>query len=255
MRLLLLTTLLLACLAPGRPTIDSYAPESFRFVPVRVHLLRSRIAPAADTRLTARDIERIFRKANGIWHAAGLHLWVESVVEESAANAESRRDDLALTLDTLPSLRPAASRAEAMFHVYYVRAMSVNGVYMSRDTIFVQDSAHLEPVAGGIDEPLPRVTSHELGHALGLPHRQSRTNLMASGTTGMSLNAAEIETARHSAYTLPWILPAEDFLKQAETCLGLGQQSEAASRLRAIIELPGKSSLIDRAREALAGLR
>jgi predicted Zn-dependent protease len=43
---------------------------------------------------------------------------------------------------------------------------------------------------------LPRVTSHEIGHALGLKHRQDKTNLMQSGTTGFSLNDAEIAAAR-----------------------------------------------------------
>jgi predicted Zn-dependent protease len=54
----------------------------------------------------------------------------------------------------------------------------------------------LREVPGGLDEPLPRVTSHEIGHALGLEHRQDTTNLMQSGTTGFSLNEAEIATAR-----------------------------------------------------------
>jgi hypothetical protein len=133
--------------------------------------------------------------------------------------------------------------------------MSVNGVYMARDAIFVQDSARLETVPGGIDEPLPRVTSHEIAHGLGLPHRQARTNLMASGTTGTSLNAAEIETARHTAYRLPWIVPAEEFLKRAEDCIAQGRKAEAESRLQAIAGLDGRSSLLDRARADLASLR
>ncbi|MEI7821499.1 MAG: matrixin family metalloprotease, partial [Verrucomicrobiota bacterium] len=49
------------------------------------------------------------------------------------------------------------------------------------------------------DEPLPRVTSHEIGHALSLSHRQDRTNLMASGTTGFSLNDTEVKAAREIA--------------------------------------------------------
>jgi hypothetical protein len=44
-----------------------------------------------------------------------------------------------------------------------------------------------------------RTTAHEIGHQLGLPHRQNTTNLLASGTTGWTLNAAEIATVRATA--------------------------------------------------------
>ncbi len=74
---------------------------------------------------------------------------------------------------------------------------------MEQNFATVQDTAELRPVAGGIDEPIPRVTAHELGHALGLSHRQDRTNLLASGTTGTLLNTAEVAMARRKARTLP----------------------------------------------------
>jgi hypothetical protein len=70
---------------------------------------------------------------------------------------------------------------------------------MGKDFAFVQETATLHEVEGGIDEPVPRVTAHELGHALGLQHRQNRTNLLASGTTGTLLNAKEVATARDGA--------------------------------------------------------
>ncbi len=52
--------------------------------------------------------------------------------------------------------------------VYYIHAFAANGVFLGDRTAFVQETAQLRPVPGGIDEPLPRVTAHELGHALGL---------------------------------------------------------------------------------------
>jgi hypothetical protein len=118
----------------------------------------------------------------------------------------------------------------------------------------VQEAARLNPVPGGIDEPLPRVTSHELGHGLQLPHRQARTNLMASGTTGTSLNEAEIETARHTCYRLDWVEQAEAFLKKADDLLAVGKKEEARARYKAILELPGQSPLKDRAKERLIAL-
>ena len=41
--------------------------DDFRVVPVRVHLLRAPEGHDAGTKLKPSDIDRIFRKANGIW--------------------------------------------------------------------------------------------------------------------------------------------------------------------------------------------
>ena len=224
----------------------------YYFVPVRVHLFRAPESPAVDTTLTKTDIERIFRKANGIWHAAGIHLWPESVVEEKPPSIE---DPHAAALDTsaeLRSLRPQASRADGMFHVYYVGRMGVNGLFMSRDAVFVQQNAALRVVEGGIDEPLPRVTSHEIGHGLGLSHRQDRTNLMASGTTGTSLNEEEIATSRKSCGDTKWITTTELFLDRLDALTKSGKAKQAESGYRAVAELPGESPLKERAKRGLA---
>ena len=98
------------------------------------------------------------------------------------------------------SMIPKASLSATALNVCYVKAVKPNGFFHS-GLIVVKDTASLRPVEGGIDEPLPRVTSHEIGHALSLSHRQDTTNLMASGTTGFSLNAGEIHAAREKAKT------------------------------------------------------
>ena len=238
--------------AGDNPAAEIRPVEDFRIVPVRVHPLRCTDPAAAGTKLTETDVTRIFRKANGIWHAAGIHLWVESIVEESPASVEGHENDRTLPMDALLPLRPDRSMGNGMFHVYYVGAMVVNGVFMRRDGVFVQEAARLVVVPGGIDEPLPRVTSHELGHGMGLPHRQARTNLMASGTTGTSLNDDEIHTARLKAESFKWTDTAEAFLKTAET-LTSDKKAQAESRFRAIADLPGVSPLKDRAKARLEG--
>jgi hypothetical protein len=182
------------------------ALDQFIVVPLRIHLLTSNEASGLSCRLADGDIERIAAKVNGVWRPAGVYFSVESVVREPAA---SERAFMAACKETrdwplhlLKMLRPAQSQTFEGLHVYYVHQLPVNGVYLGDGICFVQDAAKLREVAGGIDEPLPRVTSHELGHALGLPHRQNRTNLMASGTSGTLLNKNEVARARRGAESL-----------------------------------------------------
>lgn len=234
-----LLLLCVAATAPPDPKAKVWENAEYRIVPVRVHLLRDTVTPAAGTTLTADDIARIFRKANEIWHAAGVHLRVESVVSEKPADIGEHEHKDVLPIDALSVLRPLETRAEGMFHVYYIGAMPPNGIFMRRDGIFVKESARLRAVPGGIDEPLPRVSAHELGHGMGLPHRQDTTNLMASGTTGTSLNEAEIEIVRQTVSKLKWVETPESCRKIANSLLASGQKEEALSRYRALLALPG----------------
>ncbi len=220
-----------------KPKVWEYA--EYRIVPVRVHLLRDTVTTAAGTTLTTDDITRIFKKANGIWHAAGVELRVESIVSEKPAGLGENEHKAELPIEALPALRPADTHPEGMFHVYYMGAMPPNGIFMGRNGIFVKETAKLRDVPGGIDEPLPRVSAHELGHAMGLPHRQDRTNLMASGTTGTSLNEAEIEIVRQTLSRTKWVETPEFSLNAADTLLAAGSREEALSRYHALLDLPG----------------
>ncbi|MEW6158402.1 MAG: Matrixin [Verrucomicrobiota bacterium] len=206
--------LIVSCVAS-----DNAGPTGMRFeekdslvLPVRVHLLANTNTTDIHTRLTDADVTRIFGKVNRVWSQAGIRFQVESVVRESAVMPLEQGPNEIPMLQTrhLLALRPAVSRATNLLHVYYVHRLPVNGIYF-REAIFVKDTASLREVEGGIDEPIPRVTSHELGHALKLDHRQNRTNLMASGTTGIALNTDEIDRARRAAKELLLHLAADNF--------------------------------------------
>jgi len=135
-------------------------------------------------------------------------------------------------------LAPAATRGRAGLHVYYVHELPHNGVYLGQNVCFVKETAKLRSVEGGIDEPLPRVTAHELGHGLGLPHRQDTTNLMASGTTGTLLNAAEVAVARGRAEKMQGAMTVAACERAVEDAKGKGDGDRAKVLEKFLGELP-----------------
>ena len=234
--------LALTSLAAEKFTLDDWL-----VAPVRVHLLSSSNAPAVHTTLTESDVHRIMKKINGVWSQAGISFWLESVVREESlpyATNMGAPDNL----HGLLKLRPEKSKATNMFHLYYIKRFSANGVYLG-EAMFVKDTASLREVPGGIDEPLPRVSSHEIGHALTLQHCTNEHHLMFRGTTGWKLDSDEIEQARKAASKAPWITAAS-------TLAGMtaGKPPAEARRLYSqLAVIPLDDRLVRTARERLAG--
>jgi hypothetical protein len=183
---------------------------------------------------------------NGIWNKAGIHWGLESIVREPAAQAHKfrlvRELGGAVQLGRYSMLVPEPTRLTSGLNVYYVHKFPVNGVWMGSDFAMVQETAGLRPVEGGIDEPIPRVTAHELGHALGLSHRQDRTNLLASGTTGTRLNADEVATARRKALKIQGALTIETLRKKAEDASSQDSKYKARRLWTWLSEIPGEAS-------------
>jgi hypothetical protein len=232
-----------AALSPGRGATDAVlSADEFLILPLRMHLLRAKAAPDLDSRLTPADAERILGKINGIWRQAGIQFFAEGVLIEEAANQElyvglgENR-----TEGHLRTIRPRESQSAEVVHLYYVRRMRPNGICLngSPELLFVKDTAQLSRVPGGIDEPLPRVSAHEIGHALGLPHRQDMTNLMASGTTGTLLNEAEISISRRVATSFRWHLTPAAALALAERHRAEQKAATARALYAALAQLPG----------------
>ena len=229
------------------PDVTEVPPAAdFLVIPLRVHLLSATDLPAVRCSLTDEDIARIVGKVNGIWHKAGIHWALEPIVHEAAANQDRFLAELGegkrVALPLFRMLAPEASKSKDGVDVYYIHAFPVNGVFLGDRTAFVQETAQLRPVPGGIDEPLPRVTAHELGHALGLPHRQDRTNLLASGTTGILLNQAEVDRVRGRAPRLPGVLTEPELRRQFDLAKIKGDAAEIARLDLILSALPADQS-------------
>ncbi len=125
-------------------------------IPVRVHLLHSHDLEQANCRILPDEARRIFSRVNEIWVPAHIHFEIESIVEEEATNASpGLLEGERVSLAQVHRLRPAASLSDNAIHVYYLHRLASNGVFQGLDGIYVQDTAQLRPVPGGIDTPLP----------------------------------------------------------------------------------------------------
>ena len=216
------------------PNAEAVPPaDQFLVIPIRLHILKSDDFETVDCKLSDDDLRRILGKVNGIWNKAGIHWGLESIISEPANRSEKFR--LARELDQEPDLAayrwliPDKNRQFDGLHVYYLHDFSVNGVWLGENFALVKETAKLREVEGGIDEPIPRVTAHELGHILGLPHRQDRTNLLASGTTGTILNEREVKTARAEARMIPGVRTYRELSNEVKAA---GDRPDGA-RLRA----------------------
>ena len=197
MKRFLVSLFLLATFANAYSAEPSSAKLPIISLSVRVHLVQSETMPDMHTTLVEADIRRIFVKVNLVWAQAGIQFEIESIgpTQADAPMPEARSKP---EFGQIKAMIPKERLGHAALDVCYVKKVGPNGFFYE-DLIVVKDTASLKEVPGGLDEPLPRVTSHEIGHALGLQHRKDTTNLMASGTTGFSLNETEIAIARAKA--------------------------------------------------------
>lgn len=225
--------------------------DEFLILPLKIYRLKAADVPDVDSlQLKDSDIHRILAKVNTVWAAAGIYWQLESIENVNAENLgrlkllgladapDSQKKPHLAFRDIIPE---STRKNYPGYRVYFIHDFDVNGVYFGRREAMVKETAALRPVEGGIDEPIPRVTSHELGHGLGLPHRQDRFNLMASGTTGTLLNTNEIAKAREFAAKNPACLKYNELQKKMSLETDPSKKKTALDALKAIETLGNKS--------------
>lgn len=200
MRFLLVFMLFATACSPIEATID-VQPDSVESGPLQISMSLYVVDDAdggpesslSSTRSLA-EVSEIAERMNAIWDQAGIALTIETV-----ARIEAPADVLAALSagDTSSFINRAATGA-----IEIPEPGTINGFYVARigtangmtpfgtRLFFVTDNPSVH------DE---RVSSHEIGHILGLHHTlEDASRLMFSGTNGTDLTDQEITVARYN---------------------------------------------------------
>ena len=140
-------------------------------------------------------VEQIVERIQAIWRPAGIEFSIAAISRVDASTemlSSLASGETGGFLNGLYNGSVALPKVSAI-NGFYVRSLgTINGIApLGSGVFFVTDEPSVH------DE---RVSSHEIGHILGLHHAIDDSNrLMFSGTNGMNLVEAEISVARYNA--------------------------------------------------------
>ncbi len=177
-------------------------------LPVRVHILSSRIA-ALEAGSDDAAVGALLGRVNEVWAQADIRWSLESVIRE-AAGAEDQLElalggAIPLTGDVLASVLPRDSLTGGAWDVFLVRDLSAVAGFPGVFFPSIPGVIASEVDPAGLDDP-GRILAHELGHSLTLQHVACTPagNLMAPGCASSNrtrLDPDQILAARAQART------------------------------------------------------
>ena len=191
------TLIILAFFAPSRMTTALDGPNPSIVIPVRIHLLQSARYPALQSTIAEPAIRSVWTEVDSIWSAARIRFEIRSIETLTALDVPPKRW-LQRDRNWVKSAIPTEKLHGDALDLCFVHEMGPNGFYYG-EPVVVSETPSAYKVRGGASDRVARVIAHELGHALTLQHRDPKTALMASGSTGIDLTEREIQSARKAA--------------------------------------------------------
>ncbi len=197
MRLVIPFLLLLAACSPITTAVVTPSPSTEEPIELSTSLY---VVDAADTAQlssarTTSQLEEIFSNMQSIWGQAGIELTLSSTARIEVPDTVLR--DLAAGITSSFFDAAAAGAIDipdpgTLLGFYVKQIGSANGMTpLGTRVFFVADDPSVN------DE---RVSSHEIGHILGLNHtRDDSARLMFSGTNGTDITLEETAVARYGA--------------------------------------------------------
>ncbi len=178
----------------GAPPLPAMAPlaEAFVIVPLRAYV------SIGNEALTAPVVPSVVGALNRIFFPAGLQFVLDGPAQTVGVPFGNRFD---AALAILPPRDTPLLRVAFVPRLFYD-----NGEEQGGDLV-VRERAVLRLAAGPSVDPIARVTGHLIGAALGLRPSPDPLQLMAMGTTGVALDAAQAAVLRAAARRLPGSIP------------------------------------------------